>query len=69
MKSPVIGVGGMTCQGCAKSVGDVLQELPGVVQLNVSLDSGNASVVYDETLVEPERFKKAIEDAGFDAAL
>lgn len=69
MKSLVIGVGGITCQGCAKSVGDMLQELPGVVQVNVSIDSGNASVVYDEAQVKPERFKKAIEDAGFDVTL
>lgn len=68
MESTVIKVGGMTCQGCVKSVTTVLQGLPGVSKADVSLDRGEARVDYDAARVTPQDMKTAIEDAGYDAA-
>ena len=65
-KQIVIGVGGMTCQGCVKNVTRVLQALPGVAEVNVSLEAEQAEVVYESQFVTPPQFKAAIEDAGFD---
>ena len=68
MENTVVKVGGMTCQGCVKSVTKVLQDLPGISQAEVSLDRGEAAVAYDAALVSPEAMRSAIEAAGFEAA-
>ena len=36
-----IGIGGMTCGGCVNSVKNVLQKIPGVTSVDVSLDRGS----------------------------
>ena len=66
MKRLVVGVAGMSCQGCASNVTSVLQALPGVSEVKVSLEEANAEIAYDPQVVKPTQFKAAIEDAGFD---
>ena len=65
-KQTVIGVGGMSCQGCVKNVTGVLQALPGVEQVEVSLEQAQATIIFDEARVGEAQFRDAIEDAGFD---
>lgn len=67
METSTIKVGGMSCQGCVKSVTKVLLDLPGVGQAEVSLERGEARVDYQADKVTREAMKQAIEDAGFDA--
>ena len=67
MEKMIIGVGGMSCQGCVKNVTGVLQALPGVTSVEVSLEAGQASIAYDPDQVGQPQFVAAIEDAGFDA--
>ena len=62
-----IGVGGMSCQGCVKNVTAVLQALPGVAEVKVVLETGTASIAYDQAKVGVEQMRAAIENAGFDA--
>ena len=66
MENIVIGVGGMSCQGCVKNVTGVLQGLPGVAGVDVSLEAGQASIAYDPEKVGKPQFVEAIENAGFD---
>ena len=66
MERIIVGIGGMSCQGCVKNVTGVLQALPGVEQVNVSLEAKQASIVYDPAKVGVPQFSAAIEDAGFD---
>ena len=66
MQEIVIGVGGMSCQGCVKNVTGVLQALPGVEQVEVSLEKAQATIVFDEARVGEAQLREAIEDAGFD---
>jgi copper chaperone len=68
METVVIAVHGMTCGGCANSVGRVLRELDGVHSVEVSLEPAQATVGYDPARVGIERLRSAIEDAGFEAA-
>ena len=67
MEQIVIGVGGMSCQGCVKNVTGVLMALPGVEQVEVSLEAGQACIAYDPSKASPSQFKDAVENAGFDA--
>ena len=67
MKNIRLTVTGMHCGGCVKSVMRVLEELDGVVEVNVSLD-GYADIQFDESKVSVAQLIETIEDAGFDAA-
>lgn len=62
-------VAGMTCQGCVRSVRNVLQTLPGVAEVNVSLEDARARVRYDEGKVAPQQFKEVVEGAGYGVVL
>ena len=66
MKRLVVGVAGMSCQGCVNNVTSVLQALPGVSEVKVSLEEAKADISYDPQVAKPTQFKAAIEDAGFD---
>lgn len=67
METAVLKVGGMTCNGCVRSVSNVLRALPGVVEASVSLEQGQATVSFDPAQVNVEGLRGAIEDAGFEA--
>ncbi len=66
MQQIVIRIGGMSCQGCVKNVTGVLQALPGIDRVDVSLEAGQASITFEPEKANVSQFKQAIEDAGFD---
>ncbi|MBI4741120.1 MAG: heavy-metal-associated domain-containing protein [Betaproteobacteria bacterium] len=66
MEEMVIGIGGMSCQGCVKNLTGVLQALPGVESATVSLEAAQASIRFDPARAGAAQFKDAIEGAGFD---
>ena len=68
METITLKVNGMTCQGCVRSVKKVLQGVSGVAGVEVSLQSGEASVSYEPREVSVERLKAAVESAGYEAA-
>ena len=61
-------VDGMTCQGCVGSVTRVLEAVPGVASVEVSLERKEAVVRTRDGGIG-ERLVKAIEDAGFEARI
>lgn len=60
-----IGIEGMSCQHCVKSVTDGLKELPGVKKVKVSLEDKNAEVTYDKDKISLDDIKKEVEEIGF----
>ncbi len=68
METTTVKVGGMTCGGCVRSVGNVLKALPGVASAEVSLEKSEARVTFDPAAVSLAQLKGAIEDAGYEAA-
>ena len=68
MESTLIKVGGMSCQGCVKSVTNILMALPGVARAEVSLERGEAAVDFDPARVSLEALRQAIDGGGFEAA-
>jgi copper chaperone len=68
METTTIKVGGMSCGGCVKSVTGVLTAMEGVAKADVSLEKGEAVVVFDVTKVQRPQLAQVIEDAGFDAS-
>ena len=68
MENLSFNVQGMTCGGCVASVKRVLQALPGVLNVNVTLDPGKATVAYDPERVTAETLREAVRSAGYDVA-
>ena len=66
MQTVTIKIRGMTCMGCVNSIKNVLKNLPGIAQLEVTLDPAQAIVQFDPTSTNPDQLKEAIIDAGFD---
>ncbi len=66
MQTATIKIKGMTCMGCVNSIKTVLKNLPGIAQLEVTLDPAQAVVQFDPASTNPDQLKAAIVDAGFD---
>lgn len=65
MKTITLNIEGMHCDGCVKSVTQVLTELDGVQSADVQLE-GKANITFDENRVNVAQLIEVIEDAGFD---
>ena len=68
METATLKVKGMTCQGCVASVTRVLKAVPGVRDVQVTLEPGTAKVSYDAAQASVPALEAAIEDAGYDVA-
>lgn len=66
METLQLNIKGMTCNGCVNNVKGVLQKVPGVASVDVSLEQNRATVTYNPEQAKLAQFKAAIEDAGFD---
>ncbi|XP_005527461.1 PREDICTED: copper-transporting ATPase 1 isoform X1 [Pseudopodoces humilis] len=60
-------VDGMTCHSCTSTIEGKLGKLQGMQRIKVSLDSKEAVVVYQPSLITAEEIKQQIEAAGFTA--
>ena len=67
MQTISLKVNGMTCQGCVRSVKNVLERVPGVSSAEVDLVRGEARVVFDPVRATHAALRAAIEDAGYEA--
>jgi Cu+-exporting ATPase len=68
-RTAVILVDGMTCGSCALAVKGGLSPLPGVVEVNVDVLGGKASVRFDASKTNEATLATAIEALGFGATL
>jgi len=66
MTSIEMTVKGMSCMGCVNSITRRLNSTPGVTSVSVSLDSGIASITYDDNVTDAGSLEKVIESLGFD---
>ncbi len=60
-------VTGMTCEHCVASVTEEVQEIPGVQDVSVTLETGAVSVTSDQG-VDDGAVKAAVEEAGYQLA-
>lgn len=67
VEETVIKVGGMTCGHCRMAVEKALKGLPGVKEVDVSLERGEARVKHDPGQPAQAEMKKAVRDAGYEA--
>lgn len=65
MTTKIFKVSGMTCGGCVRTVQNLLNNENGVEKADVSLDSGAATVTYNELVTSPETMAKTIGKMGY----
>jgi len=68
MKTIQIDITGMTCGNCVKHARTAILTVPGVVDAEVSLDPGKATVNADDS-VSFESLKDALDEEGYKATL
>lgn len=56
----------MSCSHCVNAIETALGELNGVKEVHVDLKGNTVSVSYEESLIDLEKVKDAIEDEGYD---
>lgn len=68
MATANLKIGGMTCQGCVRSVTKKLSAVDGVASANVDLEAAKATVEYDESRANPAGLIAAVQQIGFQAS-
>lgn len=67
MTTTTLKVDGMTCGHCVRSVTNAIGALDGVQSTNVELQSGHATVVFDDSRLSARDLVSAVMDEGYTA--
>ena len=65
MKSIILAIDGMTCSACSNGLEKYLNKQNGIFEANVNLVMSNATITYDEKILDQERIEKFVKQAGF----
>lgn len=64
MKKIALGISGMHCVSCARTIEDKLKKVKGITKVNVNFASEKAYIEHDET-IKRENIEKEIEKTGY----
>jgi copper chaperone len=65
MTETTLRIEGMSCNHCVVRVENALTSVEGVESAKVSLDDKQASVKFDPSKASMEKFKEAVDEAGY----
>jgi len=65
MKKINLSIDGMTCSACSNGLEKYLNKQNGILNANVNLVMANATIEYDELLLNQEKIEEFIKQAGF----
>ena len=65
MKTITIKIGGMYCDGCARTIEALLATEPGVRKASVSFDNQEARVLFEPQSVKEQQIAAAVQRAGY----
>ena len=68
MKTLVVTIEGMHCDGCAETIKALLEVEAGVKASTVSFKEGSARVLYDPAVIDERKLVAAIEKGGYKVA-
>ena len=68
MKTVLLQIEGMHCDGCAETIKALLAVEAGVKASTVSFKDGRARVLYDPAIVDEKKLVAAIEMGGYKVA-
>jgi copper chaperone len=67
MRSVTVNVTGMTCGHCAMSVREEVENIPGVIGVDVDVDSGKVTID-SEAPIQADAIQGAVQEAGYQLA-
>ena len=65
MKNIILSIEGMTCSACSNGLEKYLNKQNGIINANVNLVMANASIDYNEHILNQEKIEKYVKQAGF----
>ena len=65
MKKIILSIDGMTCSACSNGLEKYLNKQNGVINASVNLVMANATIDYDENILDQEKLEKYVKQAGF----
>lgn len=65
MKKIILSIDGMTCSACSNGLEKYLNKQNGIFDTSVNLVMANATINYDEKILNQEKIEKYIKQAGF----
>lgn len=65
MKKMILAIDGMTCSACSNGLEKYLNKQKGIISASVNLVMANASIEYDDTILNQKEIEKFIKEAGF----
>ena len=65
MKKIILAIDGMTCSACSNGLEKYLNKQNGIIEANVNLVMANASIIYDENILQKEKLDEFVKQAGF----
>ena len=66
MKTKTFQVKGMTCNGCAGTVSNILKMQPGVEKADATYPDNIAEITFDESQISEERMKEVVKMMGYE---
>ncbi len=67
MKKIILSIDGMTCSACSNGLEKYLNKQNGIIEANVNLVMANATIIYDEKILETNQLNNFIKQAGFNS--
>ena len=65
MKKIILSIDGMTCSACSNGLEKYLNKQNGVIEASVNLVMANATIMYDENILNKEKLDEFVKQAGF----
>lgn len=65
MKRIILSIDGMTCSVCSNGLEKYLNKQNGIINASVNLVMANATIDYDEKILDQEKIEKYVKQAGF----
>lgn len=68
MKTIILSIEGMTCSACSNGLEKYLNKQNGIINANVNLVMANATINYDEKILDQSKIERFVKQAGFSSA-
>ena len=65
MKKTVLSIDGMTCSACSNGLEKYLNKQNGIIEASVNLVLSNATIIYDESILDIAKLDEFVKKAGF----
>ena len=65
MKKIILSIDGMTCSACSNGLEKYLNKQDGIISAGVNLVMANATIEYDEKMLNQTKIEEFIKKAGF----